>query len=61
MDWEALLERPTDEVRSLVRMAVMQRAVELQELRDANLAVRTANALNGGATMNARRGVSTRG
>ncbi len=60
--WEALFDGDPDEVRALVRAAVMQRAVELNELRDSNLAVRFANAQNGGRTVNTSRsgGVSTR-
>lgn len=42
-----MFDKPVGEVHSLVRSAVMQRAVELQELRDRNLAVRIANGVNG--------------
>ncbi len=56
-----MFDASAGEVRSLVRVAVMQRAVELQELRDTNLAIRIANAQNGGRTVNGRSGgISTR-
>ncbi|MCA1571697.1 MAG: hypothetical protein LC798_15565 [Chloroflexi bacterium] len=51
-----MFDRPADEVRELVRGAVMQRAVELQERRDRNLAVRTANAMNGAKMLDGRAG-----
>lgn len=38
---------------------VMQRAVELQEQRDRNLAIRTANAMNGARTIDGSGGSST--
>jgi hypothetical protein len=58
-DWERLLERPADVVRGLVRGVVMQRGVELQELRDRNLAIRIANAINGARTVDGSGGSNT--
>jgi hypothetical protein len=55
-----VLEHPADDVDALISDAVLQRAVELQELRDRNLAVRIANAVNGARTVDGRAGgVST--
>lgn len=55
-DWRAVLQRPDDDVDAVVSDAVLQRAIELQEERDRNLARRLSNAINGARTIDGRGG-----
>lgn len=55
-DWRSTLDAVTDDVDRVIADAVLQRAVELQEQRDRNLAIRIANALSGARTIDGRGG-----
>lgn len=55
-DWRAVLQRPADDVDAVMSDAVLQRAIELQEARDRNLAIRISNATSGARSVDGRAG-----